>query len=121
MFKTMLQKWETGKKTILRIALCLWTFPLYAELPKPPSDSIPNGNNDWIDVGGSLVYKALHYTCIVVGVIILVGAAFGIIKAYHVAREKQELGYFFSHGAIGLVSAAVGLCMLYAAYTIIPS
>ncbi len=99
----------------------LTTLSVYADLPKPPDSDLANSSNDWIDVGGNLAYKALHYACIILGVVVLVGAAFGIVKAYHVARERQELGHFFTHGAIAVVAAAIGLGLLYSGYTIIPS
>jgi len=118
MIKSVLQKYlQLGAIA----AIYLYHTSVYADLPRPPDDDLANGSNDWIDVGGSLAYKALHYACIILGVVVLVGAAFGIVKAYHVARERQELGHFFTHGAIAVVAAALGLGLLYAGYTIIPS
>jgi hypothetical protein len=118
MFKTI---WQYCKKIGCLVGIYLYVLPIYADLPKPPDGDMPSGSNDWIDVGGSLAYKALHYACIILGVVVLVGAAFGIVKAYHVAREKQELGHFFTHGAVAVVAAALGLGLLYAGYTILPS
>jgi hypothetical protein len=118
MFKALLQY---SKNLAYIAAVYLYVLPIHADLPKPPDGDMPSGSNDWIDVGGTLAYKALHYACVILGVVVLVGAAFGIVKAYHVAREKQELGHFFTHGAVAVVAAALGLGLLYAGYTILPS
>jgi len=118
MLKNVLQKYQQLGAIV---AMYLYHISVCADLPRPPDDDLASGSNDWIDVGGSLAYKALHYACIILGVVVLVGAAFGIVKAYHVARERQELGHFFTHGAIAVVAAALGLGLLYAGYTIIPS
>lgn len=121
----MLQKL---KQSIQRLqqALCwfsIWSvsLPAWADLPRPPDGDMANGNSDWIDVGGSLAYKSLRYTCIIVGAMILAGAAFGIAKAYHAAQEKQDLGHFFKHGAVAVAAAAIGIGLLYAGYSIIPA
>jgi hypothetical protein len=118
MFTTVFKKIQ---KAVGFLGMSLYLLPIYADLPKPPDSDIPTGSNDWIDVGGSLAYKSLHYACIILGAVVLVGAAFGIVKSYHVARDKQELGHFFTHGAISVVSAALGLGLLYAGYIIVPS
>lgn len=114
------------KKTLKVLEVCLigvltfiLTTPVLAALPTPPSNDMPTGSNDWIDVGGSLVEKALQYGCVVLGVIILAGAAGGIIKAYHVAHEKQDLGHFFKMLIVGLIAAAVGMGLVYAGYSIV--
>lgn len=92
----------------------------YANLPTPPDSDMPDGSNDWIDVGGNLTYKVLSYCLIAIGAMILLGAAFGIFKAYHIAQDKQDLGYFFKHSAVAIASAAIGAGLLYAGYQIIP-
>jgi hypothetical protein len=109
------------QKVVCLWSLYLYLLPTYADLPRPPDGDMPSGSSDWIDVGGNLAYKALHYACIILGAVVLVGAAFGIAKAYHVARDKQELGHFFTHGAVAVVASALGLGLLYAGYIIIPS
>lgn len=103
--------------------LSVWSvsLPVWADLPKPPDDDMPSGNSDWIDVGGNLAYKSLRYSCLIVGAMVLIGAAFGIAKAYHTAQEKQELGHFFKHGAVAVAAAAIGLGLIYAGYAIIPA
>ena len=122
MFKSKVKKiTQLYSHLLVAGSVMLSTLSVYADLPKPPDSDLANSSNDWIDVGGNLAYKALHYACIILGVVVLVGAAFGIVKAYHVARERQELGHFFTHGAIAVVAAAIGLGLLYSGYTIIPS
>ena len=81
----------------------------------------PTATNDWIDVGGNLVYKSLRYSCMIVGVMVCVGAAFGIFKAYQPSQEKQELGHFFKHGGVAVVAAAIGAGLIYAGYAIMPT
>lgn len=99
----------------------LLSLSAWADLPTPPASDMASGNNDWIDVGGNLAYKSLRYSCIILGAMILAGAAYGIGKAYHTAQEKQDLGHFFKHGAVAAVAAAIGLGLLYAGYIIIPT
>src|SRR5688572_189456 len=94
------------KTRILILTSMLINFPVYASLPKPPDNDMANSSNDWLDVGGTLMSKAIKIGCIGLGAIILIGAAGGIIKAYHVAHEKQDLGHFFKMLIIGLVAAA---------------
>ena len=105
----------------LSVLLSSISLPAWADLPKPPDSDVATGNNDWIDVGGNLAYKSLRYSCMIVGAMVLIGAAFGIAKAYHTAQEKQELGHFFKHGGVAVVAAAIGLGLIYAGYSIIPS
>lgn len=109
------------EQAILSLSVSLVSLPVLADLPKPPDDDLPSGNSDWIDVGGNLAYKSLRYSCMIVGAMVLIGAAFGIAKAYHTAQEKQELGHFFKHGAVAVAAAAIGLGLIYAGYAIIPA
>lgn len=104
----------------LSVGLSSISLPAWADLPKPPDSDMASGNNDWIDVGGNLAYKSLRYSCLIVGAMILIGAAFGIVKAYHTSQEKQELSHFFKHGAIGVAAAAIGAGLIYAGFQIIP-
>lgn len=110
---------KCAQKVVIGIFSFILATPMMAALPTPPSNDMPTGSNDWIDVGGSLVEKALQYGCLVLGVIILAGAAGGIIKAYHVAHEKQDLGHFFKMLIVGLIAAAVGMGLVYAGYSIV--
>ncbi len=105
----------------LSVSLSGISLPAWAELPTPPKDDIADSTNDWIDVGGNLAYKSLRYSCMIVGAMILIGAAFGIAKAYHTSQEKQELGHFFKHGGIAVAAAAMGIGLIYAGFQIIPS
>jgi hypothetical protein len=109
------------KKAAYFLNLSIYLLPIYADLPRPPEGDMPSGSNDWIDVGGGLAYKGMHYACIILGTAILVGAASGIVKAYHTAREKQDLSLFFTHGAISVIATVLGLGLLYGGYIIIPS
>lgn len=118
MFKQGLRRFQRG---LWLLSLNLVAWPSWADLPKPPDSDMASGNSDWIDVGGSLAYKGLRYTCIIVGAMILAGAAFGIAKSYHAAQEKQDLGHFFKHSAVAVVAAAIGIGLLYAGYEIIPT
>lgn len=102
------------------VGFYLVTFPVLADLPKPPDNDMANGSSDWIDVGGSLAYKTLSYALIALGAMIVAGSAFGIFKAYHAAQEKQDLGHFFKHSAVAVAAAAIGAGLLYAGYQIIP-
>lgn len=111
---------ERCQQGLLWLSVTLTASPAWADLPKPPDSDMASGNSDWIDVGGNLAYKSLRYSCIILGAMILAGAAYGIAKAYHAAQEKQDLGHFFKHGAVAAAAAAIGLGLLYAGYIIIP-
>jgi hypothetical protein len=117
MLKKIYRRMQQGMLWVCAWSVCL---PVWADLPRPPDSDIANGSSDWIDVGGNLAYKSLRYSCLIVGVMICVGAAFGIFKAYHTAQEKQELGHFFKHGAVAVAAAAIGAGLIYAGYTILP-
>jgi hypothetical protein len=118
MFKKNVQRIQQG---ILCIGAWVLSLPALADLPKPPDSDIASGNSDWIDVGGNLAYKSLRYSCMILGAMILAGAAYGIAKAYHAAQEKQDLGHFFKHGAVAVAAAAIGAGLLWAGYAIIPT
>lgn len=92
----------------------------WAALPTPPdSDWAKDSSKDWIDVGNTLMNKSIKIVCVALGALILAGAAAGIIKAYHTAHEKQDLGHFFKMLIVGLIAAAVGLGLVYASYNIV--
>ncbi len=105
--------------------VCLKTFIIisssnvWAELPTPPPNDIASGSKDWIDVGGDLINKVLCISCIALGAALLAGVAAGILKSYHVAQERQDLGHFFKMLVIGLLVAAVGIGLVYAGYQIV--
>jgi hypothetical protein len=104
---------------MLFIFIQLTSLPVLADLPKPPDGDIPSGSTDAIDVGGTLLIKGLKIACIVVGAVIFIGGAAGIITAYKTAHEKQDLGHFFKHGFICLVSSALGFGLVYFGYNIL--
>lgn len=104
---------------LLRLFVLMSTSAAWAELPKPPDSDMASSSKDWIDVGGSLMNKVLSITCIAVGAAILIGVAAGILKAYHVAHEKGDLGHFFKMLVVGLLAAAVGIGLIYAGYQVV--
>jgi hypothetical protein len=118
MLKQVYRRLQQGVLWVCAWSVCL---PGWADLPRPPTSDMADSTNDWIDVGGNLAYKSLRYSCMIVGVMVCVGAAFGIFKAYHTAQEKQELGHFFKHGAVAVVAAAIGAGLIYAGYAILPT
>lgn len=118
MLKQVYRRLQQGVLWVCAWSVCL---PVWAALPLPPKSDMADDTNDWIDVGGNLAYKSLRYSCMIVGVMVCVGAAFGIFKAYHTAQEKQELGHFFKHGAVAVVAAAIGAGLIYAGYAILPT
>lgn len=105
------------KVTIL--AFLSYVSPLWAALPTPPASDMASGSKDWIDVGGGLINKVLSVGCIAMGAALLVGVAAGILKSYHVAQERQDLGYFFKMLVVGLLAAAIGIGLVYAGYQIV--
>ena len=72
--------------------ICAWsvTLPVWADLPKPPASDIASGNNDWIDVGGSLAYKSLRYSCMIIGVMLCVGAALAFSRRLAYLRKNRK-------------------------------
>jgi len=90
----MKQLFKKSKNFLYGIFVMLMTLPALADMPTPPSEDIANSSQDWIDVGGGMAYRTLKITCLVVGVIILVSAAAGMIKSYQNVHERQEYGHF---------------------------
>ncbi len=78
----------------LSVSLSSISLPAWADLPSPPNSDIASGNNDWIDVGGNLAYKSLRYSCMIVGAMILIGAAFGIQSLSHVSGKTGTRPFF---------------------------
>lgn len=103
----------------LIILLLLYAPAIFAALPTPPSSDIASGSKDWLDVGGGLINKMLSTGCVAMGAALLVGVAAGILKGYHAAHEKQDLGHFFKMLIVGLLAAAIGIGLLYAGYQIV--
>lgn len=118
-FKKILSRCQHG--VLWLSVFCSVSLPAWADLPTPPTSDIADGTNDWIDIGGSLAYKSLRYSGMVVGAMVLIGAAFGIVKAYHTSQEKQELSHFLKHGAVAVVAAAIGMGLIWAGYHVIPT
>lgn len=107
------------EENLLKLIILFFTAPVWADLPKPPATDMPSGSKDWIDVGGSLINKVLSIACIALGAILLVGVAGGILKAYQVAQDRQDLGHFFKMLIVGLLVAAIGIGLVYAGYQIV--
>jgi len=117
--------WQKFLKLIQRSYLFLGVYlanlPALADLPKPPDSDIANDTNDWIDVGGSMTYKVLHYGLIALGSLLLGAAAVGIFNAWRTSQREQDLNHFYKHGAVAVAAAAIGLALAYAGYQIVPS
>lgn len=94
-------------------------MPYLCRSPQAPDKDIANGTNDWTDVGGALIIKALTLLCYALAAGILIGTAATIIKAFYVAQEKQDLGHFFKILIVGVIAAAIGLGLIFAAYTVL--
>lgn len=103
----------------LAVSVLFYHSTVWAELPKPPDSDMASGNKSWIDVGDTMMKKVAHTASIIVGAIILIGVAATILKAYHVANEKGDLGHFFKMLIIGLIAAAIGMGLVYAGYQIV--
>lgn len=99
---------------ILRVFVLITASPLWAAIPKPPDSDIASENKDWLDVGKGLMTKALSIACIALGAMILIGVASVVLKSYHIAHEKQDLGHFFKMLICGLIAAVVGIGLVYA-------
>jgi len=107
------------KHLVLKLFMIVASSNVWAELPTPPASDMASGSKDWIDVGGNLVNKVLSISCIALGAALLAGVAAGILKSYHVAQERQDLGHFFKMLVVGLLVAAIGIGLLYAGYEIV--
>jgi len=106
---------------LLKFFIILSASPVWAVLPEPPDSDMATSDKDWIDVGSSLMNRVISIACIAIGAILLIGVAGSILKAYHVAHEKQDLGHFFKMLVVGLLVAAIGLGLVYAGYSIVTS
>lgn len=117
----MRNMWKRINDGLLKLSIGLMTMPVFADLPVPPDDEKIDSGHSVIDIGGGMAYKTLRYACVILGVIIFVAAASGIIKAYHTAQEKHDMGHFFKWGIVGAGGAAFGMALVYAGYAIIPA
>ena len=113
--------WKYSKNFLVTAFVMVMTSQVMAALPTPPSEDQPTGSQDWIDVGGIMVNRTITIVCIAMGAIILVAAAAGIVKAYHTAHEKQDLGHFFKMLIVGLIASAIGIGLVYAGWNIVQS
>jgi len=118
--KKMKKYWSQWGNIFWMGFIYIVSFPVFADLPKPPDKDIANSSNDWADVGGSLLFKVIGYVCYALGALILIGVASTILKAYYTAHEKQDLGHFFKMLIVGLIAAALGIGLVYSGYQIIP-
>lgn len=114
-------KWVTNKLSniFLVMSVLIYHSRVWAELPKPPDSSMASGNKDWMDVAFELMKKLGGYTSVILAVIVLIGVAATILKAYHVANEKGDLGHFFKMLLVGLLAAAISMGLIYAGYQIV--
>jgi hypothetical protein len=121
-FKTFLmKKYQTLFTRIVLIPFVLLTsHAAFADLPTPPSSDMADSSNDWVSVGINIFSKSLKFICLGLGVGILVSTAAGIVKSYHTAHEKQDLGHFFKMLVVGLIAASLGAGLVYVGYNIIP-
>jgi len=116
----MKKHWYKIKDFCFMTLILLISSPVWADLPKPPSKDIANSTSDWAD--GALVFiKVIGYVCYALGALILVSVAGTVLKAFHTAHEKQDLGHFFKMLIVGLIAAAIGIGLVYAGYQIIPT
>jgi hypothetical protein len=99
--------------------IMLFTSTAWADLPTPPTGDMATSSKDWGDVGGAMLYKLIGIACIALGAVIVLAVAGGILKAYHTAHEKGDLGHFFKMLFVGLLVAAIGLGLDYSAYQIV--
>lgn len=104
---------------VLALFVSITAPPVWADLPKPPDSEMASGSKGWIDVGQGMLYKILSISSVVLGAAILLGVAGSILKAYHVAHERQDLGHFFKMLVIGLLAAAIGIGLVYAGHQIV--
>jgi hypothetical protein len=116
----MQKYWHKIKDYCLLTFILLISSPVWADLPTPPAKDIANSSKDWGDVGGALVFKVIGYVCYALGALILVSVASTVLKAFHTAHEKQDLGHFFKMLIVGLIAAAIGIALVYSGYQIIP-
>lgn len=114
---------KKGFKQCIDMVFFVWismmTTSVYADLPKPPDSEIASSSKGWIDVGQGMLYKILSISSVVLGAAILLGVAGSILKAYHVAHERQDLGHFFKMLVVGLLAAAIGIGLVYAGHQIV--
>lgn len=99
------------------LGFCFITQQALADLPTPPSDELPSGNNSWIDVGGSLIFKVMEIALIVGAAGGCIAAIGGFIKAYHTAQEKQDLSHFAKYGFLSVFLMVICLAIAYYATT----
>ena len=99
------------------LTFCVVTQQALADLPVPPADELPSGNNSWIDVGGSLIFKVLEIVLFVGAAGGCIAAIGGFIKAYHTAQDKQDLSHFAKYGFLSVFLMVICLAIAYYATT----
>lgn len=102
-------------------AICL-LLPLstsWAALPTPPADDLPSSSKTWIDIGASLTYQLIGYACVIGGAVGCLAALSGIVKAYHTAQEKQDLGHFAKYAFASVLALVMCLALAYYADKVI--
>lgn len=106
----------------LFISLCITVMssPLWAAMPTPRSDQKLDANHDTVDVGSAVIFKVVKITSFSLGAFIMLGVAATVLKAFHTAQEKQDLGHFFKTLLVGILVASVGVFLVYSGYSIIP-
>lgn len=118
MVKQVIQK---SRQSMGLLSLYVFTSIARAALPTPPPDDLPSGGNDVSDTIATIIYKNLGYALVILGVIVVMGGAYGIFHAYQVGREKQDLGHTFKHGGVCAVVIVIGLALLYYANSMLPT
>lgn len=114
---------------LYKIKNCYWfcfstlicTPSAWADLPTPPSNLVPTGDQSWLDVSAALFFKLLGYALVLAGAAGCIATIGGIIKAFQTAQKEDDMGYFFKYGFMNLVGLVLCLALAYAGKQILPS
>lgn len=115
------QQYVKQKMIFFLYFLCAVSSSAMADLPAPPPDNLPSGTKDWVDIMANEAFKILHYLCYIAVVAALIAGAIDLVKAWHVAHDKQQMGHFFKHLILVAFAEVIIVSLCYAAYQALPA
>lgn len=106
---------------LLSAYVFIFSQPVLAALPAPPSSDMPSGNNDWSDTTAAMVYKILGYALIILGVAVAVAVAASLMSALSEYQKTNDGGKFAKIVAMCVFILALSIGVLYYGQSILPS
>lgn len=106
------------KHILIMSYVYLLSQPIWADLPKPPSQlNIKDGNY----ASGLISYglTIMGYGCYLLAGLAFLFVGYEMIAAYQEAKKMEKLSHFFTWSLVGVFTLAICLGLLYAGNTLI--